>query len=66
LDRFYAVQPGPPKGAKRLVVLAPLEQRACIEPEWIADIADYGTIVWQGRAGELEELDAHEYVSQLA
>lgn len=66
LDRFYAVQPGPPKGAKRLVVLAPLEQRTRIELEWIADIADYGTIVWRGRAGEQEDLDAHEYVAQLA
>ena len=66
LDRFYAVQPGPPKGAKRLVVLAPIHQRSRVEPEWIADIADYGTIVWRGQTIEPEELDAHEYVAPLA
>lgn len=66
LDRYYAVQPGPPKGAKRLVVLAPLAQRPLVEPEWIADIADYGTIVWRGEAREQEEFDSHEYTVQTA
>ena len=66
LDRFYAVQPGSPKGAKRLVVLAPIEQRSRVEPEWIADIADYGALVWRGRSDQHDELDAHEYVAQPA
>lgn len=66
LDRYYAVQPGPPKGAKRLVVLAPMERRPLVDPEWIADIADYGTIVWRGCAVDREELDAHEYVAWRA
>jgi hypothetical protein len=65
LDRFYAVQPGPPKGAKRLVVLAPWQQRSHLPSEWISDIADYGTLVWRGHASANEELDFHEYLSPL-
>ncbi len=65
LDRFYAVQPGAPKGAKRLVVLAPWRERSRVSPAWIADIADYGTLLWRGHSGACEELDFHEYLSPL-
>ncbi|HVX63816.1 MAG TPA: hypothetical protein VHC19_24555, partial [Pirellulales bacterium] len=55
-------QPGRPKGAKRLVVLAPWQARSHAPSQWIDDIADYGTLVWRGPASCSEELDAHEYV----
>lgn len=66
LDRFYAVQPGPPKGAKRLVVLAPWQARSHAPLQWIDDIADYGTLVWRGTVSPSEDLDAHEYVLPLS
>jgi hypothetical protein len=61
LDRFYAVQPGRPKGAKRLVVLAPRQQRAAIGTDWIDAVGEYGTLVWRGAPTAGEELEAHEY-----
>jgi len=61
LDHFYAVQPGRPKGAKRLVVLAPRQQRAAIGTDWIDEVGEYGTLVWRGAATAGEELEAHEY-----
>jgi radical SAM superfamily enzyme YgiQ (UPF0313 family) len=58
LDRFYAVQPGRPKGAKRLVVLAPLLLRAQLS-DWAREVGDSATIVWRG-AGD-QELALEEY-----
>ena len=37
LDKFYALLPGRPNGAKRLVVLLPLERRAASDADRVAD-----------------------------
>ncbi|HEV3023631.1 MAG TPA: hypothetical protein VGX76_14250, partial [Pirellulales bacterium] len=60
LDRFYAVQPGGPKAAKRLVVAAPREWRQGVGREWIDLVGEYGTLVWRGSPRTEEELEAHE------
>ena len=62
LDKFYALQPGRPNGAKRLVVLLPLALRPDCDPDWIADVGECATLVWQGEAGRAPEddLEPHE------
>ncbi len=63
LDRYYALQPGRPIGAKRLVVLlrieertnpltpAPLLQRGegstCLDGDWRNEIEGYATLTWR-------------------
>jgi radical SAM superfamily enzyme YgiQ (UPF0313 family) len=64
LDRFYALQPGSAKGAKRLIVLLPARLRPHLDPDWIEEVGDYTTLVWRNDAGERgreEEMEAHEY-----
>jgi radical SAM superfamily enzyme YgiQ (UPF0313 family) len=61
LDRFYAVQPGRPKGAKRMVVVAPHERRMEVGTDWIDEVGEYGTLVWRGSPSSQEEFEAHEY-----
>jgi radical SAM superfamily enzyme YgiQ (UPF0313 family) len=62
LDKFYALQPGSPNGAKRLIVLLPLAQRERVAPEWIDAVGEAATLVWRGSTGcTEEELEAHEY-----
>jgi radical SAM superfamily enzyme YgiQ (UPF0313 family) len=46
LDRFYSVLPGPMKGAKRLVVVLPINGQQEADPQWIDAIAEYTTIIW--------------------
>lgn len=63
LDRFYAVLPGNPKGAKRLAIVLPWEARAKLGLDWVDDVAHYAAIAWQG--GEEiadDELASHEYL----
>jgi hypothetical protein len=62
LDRFYALQPGRPIGAKRLVVLLPLAERSRLDPAWIAEVGDFATLVWRGTEDAAMELEEHEYV----
>jgi radical SAM superfamily enzyme YgiQ (UPF0313 family) len=62
LDKFYALQPGGPNGAKRLIVLLPMELRRDMGEEWIEEIGELAALVWRGAAVEEEELAAHEYV----
>jgi hypothetical protein len=63
LDKFYAVLPGRPKGAKRLIVLLPLAQRDSLGSDWIGAVGDFATIVWRGGAHEHEaDLEEHELV----
>ncbi len=45
LDRFYAVLPGPSKGAKRIVIALTAEQNDSASDEWRDAVADYGTLV---------------------
>jgi hypothetical protein len=64
LDKYYALQPGGLNGAKRLVVLLPLELRARMTPEWIDDVSDCAALVWRGAAEEgatEEEMEPHEF-----
>jgi radical SAM superfamily enzyme YgiQ (UPF0313 family) len=64
LDRYYALQPGSSNGAKRLLILLPLSLRARLDPEWIDDVGDFATLVWQGPVREPlveEDLAGHEY-----
>jgi hypothetical protein len=62
LDRFYALQPGRPIGAKRLVVLLPLAERSRLAPAWLAGVGDFATLVWRGTEDAAVELEEHEYV----
>jgi hypothetical protein len=47
LDRYYAVQPGPPNGAKRVVVAVPERLRAEMGREWVDGMAGSGAVVWR-------------------
>jgi radical SAM superfamily enzyme YgiQ (UPF0313 family) len=47
LDRYYALQPGRPNGAKRLVVLLPLALRERLPPEWLEAVGESATLVWR-------------------
>jgi MoaA/NifB/PqqE/SkfB family radical SAM enzyme len=62
LDLFYSLHPNPLLGAKRLIVLLPLSQRARLGPAWIDLVGNYAALAWSG--GELpeEELAIHEYL----
>jgi radical SAM superfamily enzyme YgiQ (UPF0313 family) len=64
LDKFYALQPGRPNGAKRLIVLLPLRLRRDLCEDWLDAAGELATVVWQADGGALpaeEEMDAHEY-----
>ena len=46
LDRFYSVQPGRIKGAKRLIVVLPPDDHAEEpSPKWLAELEEFATIV---------------------
>lgn len=62
LDRFYAVQPGRPKGAKRLVVLAPFARRGELS-DWAREIGETATIVWRGARESEQMLEEYEYAT---
>jgi radical SAM superfamily enzyme YgiQ (UPF0313 family) len=49
LDKFYALQPGRPNGAKRLVVVLPVALRTQFPRAWSGEIGNRATVVW--RAG---------------
>lgn len=64
LDKFYALQPGRPNGAKRLIVLLPLALREQFAPEWSEDVGELATLVWQVGHEEMpceDELEPHEF-----
>jgi radical SAM superfamily enzyme YgiQ (UPF0313 family) len=62
LDKFYALQPGRPNGAKRLIVLLPAALRPQCAGDWIGALGECATVVWQGGADwASEEMEAHEY-----
>ncbi len=61
LDRFYSVLPGRPKGAKRLIVALPADQRSNIDSRWIRQIGQLAAIVWHGQMAAGEELDDYEF-----
>lgn len=52
LDKFYALQPGEPRGAKRIVLLLPGDLRGRMPPDWFEEMAaNIGTIVWNEPVG---------------
>ena len=64
MDRYYALQPGRPNGAKRLIVLLPAELRPLLGGDWIERIGADASVVWRCASAppELaEDLEAHEY-----
>lgn len=63
LDKFYALQPGRTGGAKRLVVLLPFALRETLPLDWMEDVGETATLVWQ--AGSLDmpyedQMEPHE------
>jgi radical SAM superfamily enzyme YgiQ (UPF0313 family) len=68
LDRFCALLPGRPNGAKRLVLLLPAALRPQLPAAWIEEIGNLAAIVWQGpevQASMEADLAAHEYARAL-
>jgi radical SAM superfamily enzyme YgiQ (UPF0313 family) len=55
LDRFYAMQPGRPNGAKRLVVLLPGEMRRRIDERWLEEISEYATVAWRSEICDVRQ-----------
>lgn len=50
LDRFYSILPGRPKGAKRIVLLLPAEDRCAWSDSDLDDLAEFATVVWREAA----------------
>jgi radical SAM superfamily enzyme YgiQ (UPF0313 family) len=64
LDRYYALQPGRPNGAKRLIILLPGKLRPQLGEEWIKTIGSVASVVWQAHPSKLpseETLEAFEF-----
>jgi radical SAM superfamily enzyme YgiQ (UPF0313 family) len=64
LDKYYALQPGRPNGAKRLIVLLPLALREQLPGDWTEEIGRLATVVWQAGVEELhreDEMEAYEF-----
>jgi radical SAM superfamily enzyme YgiQ (UPF0313 family) len=63
LDKFYALQPGRTNGARRLIIVLPLDVRATLGSEWIEEVGEYATLVWRGEVAEgcrEDEMETHE------
>jgi radical SAM superfamily enzyme YgiQ (UPF0313 family) len=52
LDRFYSVQPGSMKGAKRLIVALPKHYKDTVNQPWLDEIAEYAAIVCHNQKTE--------------
>jgi radical SAM superfamily enzyme YgiQ (UPF0313 family) len=62
LDRFYALQPGRPIGAKRLVVVLPWKERERLGQRWCDAVGEIATMVWRGSSIVAGELNEHEHM----
>jgi radical SAM superfamily enzyme YgiQ (UPF0313 family) len=51
LDRYYALQPGRPIGAKRLIVVLPATLQAKLPEDWVEPVEELATIAWRERVG---------------
>lgn len=60
LDKYFALQPGRPTGAKRLVVVLPWSRRNEIADDWLAEVSARASIVWRD-APDDAELGAEQY-----
>ncbi|HMP03853.1 MAG TPA: radical SAM protein [Gemmatales bacterium] len=47
LDRFFALQPGRPRGAKRLVLLLPWRWRNRCPGGWLDAVTEWASVVWR-------------------
>lgn len=56
LDRYYALQPGRPMGAKRLVVVLDDEMKDGIDETWLDDIDSQATLCWKSSAPDAVEM----------
>ena len=54
LDRYYALQPGRPNGAKRLIVVLPARCRQQLDKAWLAEITATATVVWTRSRGNAD------------
>ncbi len=64
LDRYYALQPGRPNGAKRLIAVLPAQLRPLLGAEWIEQIGGHASVVWRQSTAQPcleEDFEAHEY-----
>jgi radical SAM superfamily enzyme YgiQ (UPF0313 family) len=61
LDKYFALQPGRPNGAKRLILVLPLSSR--LPCEWVEEVGRLATVVWQAGVQELhgEEMESYEF-----
>jgi radical SAM superfamily enzyme YgiQ (UPF0313 family) len=62
LDKYFAMHPGSPRGAKRLVVLLPMALRMRLPPAWLASWSECASLVW--RDGDATDFEAHEFTWQ--
>jgi len=62
LDRFYAVMPGIPKGAKRVVLVLPAASRTDLSEDWVDAVTDQAAIVWYGDGGDALDRNEQEFV----
>jgi hypothetical protein len=64
LDKFYAIFPGRTTGAKRLIVLLPLDRRATSDPDRVAGAGSFASVVWHSSTSgaEPDDLEPHEYI----
>jgi radical SAM superfamily enzyme YgiQ (UPF0313 family) len=62
LDRFYALQPGRPNGAKRLVIVLPKKLRGRLDRAWLEAVNQEATLVWRDMQITANTLEAFESV----
>lgn len=65
LDKYFALQPGRPTGAKRLVVVLPWSRRSEIADDWLAEVSARASIVWRD-APDDAKLGAEQYALSAA
>ncbi len=67
LDRYFAMQPGRPMGAKRMLLLLASPWRQALEPDWLRAMGAHAALLWQGEpeerpaAWEASDLDVDEH-----
>lgn len=62
LDKYYAMHPGPRRGARRLVLVLPIALREQLPVSWLEAWREAGTFVW--RDGQTSDCDTHEFTWQ--
>lgn len=57
LDLYYSMQPNRLLGAKRLVVVLPLESREQLPPAWIEQAGEFATLAWTNSLSPADRAD---------